>query len=474
MSAAPLPLNIIVDVTVITSSPQVAAPTFNMGLVIGTSAVIPPYGANSRIRTYNQATWQNQMITDGFTSNDPEYIAVQLYFSQQPPPQKVQVGVQVATAIQTAIPHASAGGTGYVVGDIVGVTQGGASNGFLRVSAVTSGAVTALQKIVGQQGFGYAIATALSTTGGTGTGLEVDITAIGETCLDAATVCRIASPQWYPFMCTAAAAADHIALATWAQSQIGTIYMGTDSEAGVLNGTPNNTFDQIYALGSSRTWMQYATTQSSLYPNQAYFVAAVMGQMMASNTQLQNSAFTEKFSGGVPLVGVVTEPLTQAQISNIEGSTPGQGPNGNLFLNYAGAFNVLEQGTMMAEDVFFDQVLNLDVLAANIQFNVMNLLTSVPKIPQNNAGQQLLIQAVEQACAQAALTGFISQGVWEGQTILKLTPGKALPLGYLVQSPDYSTVSQADIVARKAPPIYVALIEAGAVHFVTVAVLVQV
>jgi hypothetical protein len=52
--------------------------------------------------------------------------------------------------------------------------------------------------------------------------------------------------------------------------------------------------------------------------------------------------------------------------------------------------------------------------------------------------------------------------------------GTALPNGYLVQSPRYNTMSKADIAARKSPPIYVALIEAGAVHFVTIQVLVQV
>jgi len=100
---------------------------------------------------------------------------------------------------------------------------------------------------------------------------------------------------------------------------------------------------------------------------------------MASNTQLANSAFTEKFSGGVPLVGVYTEPnLSTTQIANIEGSNTTSGPNGNLYLNYGNAYNVLEQGTMMAPAVFLDQILNLDVLVSNMQYSIMNLLTTVP------------------------------------------------------------------------------------------------
>lgn len=474
MSTQPLPLSIIANISVITSSPQVAAPTFNTGLIIGPSSAIPSFGVNPRIRKYLAATYSTAMIADGFTTSSPEYICLQMYFSQSPAPQAGYVGRQDLTAIGTAVPTVGNTGNGYVVGDVIGVTQGGASNGHLLVSATSGGNVTALQIIIGQQGTAYTPANGLATTGGSGTGLEVNITAIGESALQASQACRAANSTWYPFMVTDAAPSDHISLATWTQGQVGTIYFGNDAETNVLNGIPGNTFKTIYAANNSRTWLQYSTTQGGLVPNQIYFTAAVMGNFLAANSQLANSSFTEKFSAGVPLVGVVTEPLNITQIGNIEGAVPGLGPNGNLYLNYANSFNILEQGTMMAPQVFLDQIVGLDVLASNIQFNVLNLLTTQPKIPQTDAGQQLLIQAVENACAQALTVGFLGTGVWQGQTILGLTPGTALPLGYLVQSPKYSTLSLAQIAARQAPPIYVAIIESGAVHFVTIEVLVQV
>ena len=472
------PLSIIADVTVVTSAPQVAAPTFNKGLFIGNSGVISP---TQRTLTFLQANYASAMLTAGFTNSDPEFIWAEIYFSQSPPPFSCSIGAQVPTAIQTAIPHSGNAGTGYVVGDLIGVTQSGASGGILRVTTVAAGVVTGLAPVIGSQGVGYSVASGLATTGGSGTGLEVDITAIGETPLQAFEACRIADSTWYCGAVYNAADADHEAIATFTQSQVGTTYFGVTNDAAVLSGASGNVLKTIYGGSNSRTWMQYATTQGGLYPNQIYFTAAVMGQAMASNTQTANSAFTEKFSGGVALVGVYTEPLSTTQIANIEGTVPGQGPNGNLFLNYANAFNVLEQGTMMAENVFFDQVLNLDILAANIQYAIMDLLTSSPKIPQTDAGQQQLIQAVESACATSATTGFIAPGTWQGQTFSfagsaqpVLTKGQALPSGYLVFSPKYATLTQAQIQSRVAPPIYVALIEAGAVHFVTIEVLVQV
>jgi hypothetical protein len=476
---ATLPLQIIADVSVVTASPQVAAPKFNTGLIVGSSGVIPSYGPNSRVRTYLSSTYSTAMLSDGFSLTSPEYIAATIYFSQSPAPQQLCVGCQDLTAISAVT--IGVAGTGYVVGDKVTITQSGASYGVLRVSSVIIGGIVTGVTLY-TQGTGYTIANDLATTGGTGTGLEIDVTAIGESCLQAFQACRTASAVWYPGMVCGAVDADHLAISAWVLGQSGTIYFGNSSDTSVSNGIANNPFVQMFNLSSKRTWMQWSTTQSGLYPNQIYFTAAVMGQSMASNTQLTNSAFTEKFSGGVPLIGVVTEPtgpngLSTSQISNIEGTSTASGPNGNLYLNYGSSFNVLEQSTMMAPGVFFDQILNLDILASNIQYAIMNAITSVPKVPQTDAGQQILIQAVQGALATSYNTGFIAQGTWNGQTILSLTPGTTLPNGYMVLSPSYKTWGAQNpglVATRQAPPIYVALIEAGAVHFVTVEVLVQI
>lgn len=69
----------------------------------------------------------------------------------------------------------NSGGTGYVVGDIVTVVQGGASGGRVTVLAVNGGVVSAVSPST-FPGTGYALANNLTTTGGTGTGLTVDIT----------------------------------------------------------------------------------------------------------------------------------------------------------------------------------------------------------------------------------------------------------------------------------------------------------
>lgn len=480
--ASSQPLSIIADVTVVTSSPQVAAPTFNQGLIAGPTAAIPSYGTNSRTRQYLQATYSTAMIADGFTIASPEFICAQAYFSQSPPPASAIIGRQDLTALQTIAIDVA--GAGWSVGDTFSIVQAGASYGVGKVTAETAGVPSAIQLVT--QGTSYSVANGLTTTAiapSTGEGLTINVTAIGETPLQAFTACRSANAQWYPGMVTTAADADHIALSAWTLSQVGTLYFGTTADAAVLNGTAGSVASTIFGASSKRTWLQYATTQGGLYPTQAYFVAGLMGLLMAANTQLANSSYTAKFSAGVPLVGVYTEPnLSTTQISNIEGANTTAGPNVNLFLNYGGSFNVLEQGTMMAPSVFFDQVLGLDVLASDIQYNIMNAITSVPKVPQTDSGQLLLIQAVEAACATSATTGFIAPGIWEGQAINlgtnnSLAIGQSLPTGYLVLSQSYAAYRVANpggITARIAPPIYVVLIEAGATHFTVIEVQAQI
>jgi hypothetical protein len=102
----------------------------------------------------------------------------------------------------------------------------------------------------------------------------------------------------------------------------------------------------------------------------------------------------------------------------------------------------------------------------------MNLLTSNPSVPQTDAGQQSLLNAAAQACEQSVAIGFIAptNRKWTGPTVLNLTAGQTLPQGYLVQSASYATAAASVFANRQAMPIYVSIIEAGAVQSVTIGV----
>lgn len=460
MAPTTFPLSLVVDVSVQISPIAAAPPTFNQGLIVGTSSVI---SSATRVQQFTSLT---AIENAGFSTSSPEYLAAQLYFSASPAPQFVWLGRQNLTAIATAIPHSGSAGTGYVVGDIVGVTQAGANGGQLQVLTVGSNGVPETLGVVsGNQGNGYSVATDLVTTGGTGTGLAVDITAIGETPLQAVTACRIASPAWYSVGVCGAADADHLAIAAYAQAATPQmVYFGNTATAAVAAGTAGNIALELQSASYNRVFLQYATTQSGLYPTQAYIFAALMGCAMGLNTGLAGSYFTFKFK---TLPGAQPEPITQTQLTTIEGQ------NANLYLSYAGVYNWEEQG-VVSNGQFFDEVLFLDMLASQIQYNAIAVFVSQPSIPQSDAGEQLLISAVQQACLTLRNIGFIAQnGTWTGVTVLNLASGQPLPNGFLVQAPSFSTQAPSDRQARKMMPIYVSFIESGSGHSLTVGVYVQ-
>lgn len=363
-------------------------------------------------------------------------------------------------------------GTGYVVGDLVAVTQMGASHGVLSVLTIgPSGTVRTLGTTVGNQGTGYATATGLATTStGSGTGLEVNITAIGESLLQAAEACRLASGDWYGLMVTNPVDADNLALAEWADPLWqSTKYYPWSDDADIANGVANNLADQLKEL-SLRCEGIYSTTQDGLFPNNIYAAAGLMGCEMGLNTGLPGSYW---ISAHKVIPGIASEPISETQYANIKAS------GFNVVGNFQGKFQILEPGKLSngAQSSLWTF---LAMLVANMQIDVMNVLTSLPVVPQTNAGEQLLIQACNQACQLMADIGFVASGVWKGATIPVPTAaspaivnGQALPAGYVNVAPPYSTQAPSDRDAGKAMPIVSAILAAGGTLSVSIGVQVQ-
>lgn len=458
MATPNLPLQTIVDVVVQVSPQAPTQPTFNQGLIIGNSGII-----NSQTTRLVKITSANDLLSLGFTTSSPEYLAAQIYFSQLTPALFLWVGAQDPSGLNTVIPHVASEGTGYVVGDILAVVQGPAVGGTVSVSTIgVGGTVTGTTLLT--SGHGYSVANGLTTTGGSGVGAQVDISSIGEPALQAAIACRNARSDWYEFCVLGASSADVSALATWAQSATPVVtYFYVTADVTVLNNTPGNFAAVLKAAAFNRVIGVYSTAQGGLAPNNIYADAALMGVACGLTTGLANSFFTLKFK---QLVGITTEPLSINQVGNVESI------NVNLYLNFNNSFNVFEQGKM-ADGSFFYHISNLDILVSNIQFSVMGRLVSTPAIPQSDPGETQIIQAVNEAAAQSALIGFIAGGVWKGVQIINLKNGDSVPNGYLAQAYPFSTQSAANRAAGQAMPVYLAIIEAGAIHFVVIGVYVQ-
>lgn len=196
MATPPLSLSNIVDITVQVSPTTPAVNSFNVGLFVGPSTVIPSYGANSRVRLYTSTT---AMLADGFSTSNPEYIAAQIYFSQSPAATQFAVGRQDLTALETIVvdgrtvtdgvmsssvspTHLTSATAAFVSGDIgstVLVEGAGAAGAVLvsTISSISSGTVAVLadaalttvsgaQTSIGFTGQNYAVNDIVTVTQG--------------------------------------------------------------------------------------------------------------------------------------------------------------------------------------------------------------------------------------------------------------------------------------------------------------------
>lgn len=459
----PLSLANIVDITVQVSPSAAAVNSFNVGLFIGPSTVIPSYsGSNPRLRLYTSTT---DMLADGFTTGEPEYLAAQIYFSQSPAPFQIAIGRQDLTAISAF--SIDAAGTGWAVGDQFNIVQGGATFG-IGVVVTESGGIPATIGIF-QAGTGYATAVGLATSAispATGTGLTVTITAIGESLLAAATACRAASGDWYGLTVNAPADADNLAISEWADPLWqSTRYYPFSSDSTIIAGTANNIALQIQAL-NLRVLGQYATTQSGTFPNNVYAAVALMGVEMGLNTGLAGSFFSVAHK---TLVGIAPEPITQTQYTNIKGA------GFNVYATFA-TYELEEPGFMSNGSPSY-LWLNLAMYVAQLQVEEMAVLQGSPAVPQTNSGEQLLLHAANNAGLTMANIGFLAPGTWEGLSVnipgLSLDNGQAIPNGYLNLAQPYAQQTPNDRAAGRAMPIYSFITTAGAVQSLLIGVYTQ-
>jgi hypothetical protein len=325
-------------------------------------------------------------------------------------------------------------------GDTLTIGTGGTTQTVTTTAAASAGATT-IDVVSFTANAAYAIGVAVSNA---------------ETILEAVTACRSNNVNWYAGYAVGAADADVEAVSAFIQSATpASVYFYDTQDAAVLAGTTPNVMSTLQGLKASRTFGQYSTT-----PHAA---VAAMGYAMGANTGLANSAFTMAYK---PEVSVTPEVLTPAQYSAITGW------NGNVYTAFGNNINLLAMGTM-ADGTPFDQILNLDILTADIQTAIVNALTQLPKIPQTDSGVGILVNAVTGVCKQAAANGILAPGVWNAAPVLTVQTGATLSQGFIVVAGTIASQTATQIAARQAPPIYACVNLAGAIQQVALGIIVN-
>lgn len=439
------PLSNIVQLTVEVSPTPATPNTFNIGLIVGPSTVIP---VTTRTVEYANTA---AMLTGGWQGTEPEYNAAEVYFEQTPTPTKVVIGRQgsVTTELATALTS----GTAYTSLSVQALTEDIPSGTTITIG---TGATTQTATTSADSPVGSTTIDVTSFTANAAYAVGTVVTGQAETLLEAVTACRTANNDWYGVYVIGTADADIEAIAQYIESAIPvSAFFYDTSDSAVTVGTPGNVMETLQSNKYSRSLGIWSTSQ--------YAGAGVMGEAMGLNTGLANSAYTLAYKS---LVGVTPEVFTGSAPSTILGY------NGNIYTNYGSTYNLLVQGTM-ADGTPFDQKINIDQISSDLQTAAMNALTTNAKIPQTDAGVTQLVNALSGACETAKKRGAIAPGVWNGGQVLGLQNGTTLPNGYLVLADSLANQSQADRAARKSPPIYVCLKMAGAIEHVIIGVIVN-
>lgn len=287
--------------------------------------------------------------------------------------------------------------------------------------------------------------------------IEVDGVTRAETPAETFAACRAIDGEWYVgIYCGNATKADHLACAEYIEAiKPFTLYAYTTSDAGVITNEDGNIFADMKAKNYRRSFGQYSTQHPDA-------ICAIVGWAMGAMTGTANSAYTLAYKTEV---GVMTENANKVFASQAVEKIKAN--NGNVYINRGSYYDIFEDGTM-ADGTWFDEMIFLDKYQNDMQLTIMDLLVQNNKLPQTEGGMTQIVDAVKGVCADMNRVGFVESGVWNSADMMELKRGDTLPSGYFIQTEPIDKQLQADRDARKAPPVYVALKLAGAIHHVTV------
>lgn len=486
-----LPVSRLINVSINMSPLAAQGANLNTALLLGASPVI---GTGERMRAYGDI----DAVAADFGTTAPEYLAAALYFQQTPQPSQVYVGRWAKTASAGALRGAMLSLAQKDMAVWNAVTAGGfkiqvdgaektvAALNFsteTNLNGVASKIDTALtgatvvwngsQFVVTSDTTGVASTIGYATAPSTGTDISalLGLTStqasapepgiVAESPVDAVAVFLDRFANKFLGLTFADAAmenSDHLEVAALIEADQRHLYAVSTKEPQVLD--PVSTTDiasKFKALSYKYSMVQFSSSNS-------YAAASLLGRLLTVNFNANNTTITLMYKQEP---GIVAETLTSTQANTLEAKRC------NVFVAYDNDTAIIQYG-VTPSGIFIDSVYNAIWFRNRLQTDVYNLLyTSPTKVPQTDAGNQLIASVIEAACEAAVNNGYLAPGVWNSAGFGALKQGETLAKGYYVYAPAIATQSQADREARKAVPFQVAAKEAGAIHTVDVLVTVN-
>lgn len=489
-----LPVSRLVSVQVTLTTPALIAENINTCLLLGTSTVIDPV---KRMREFANIL----EVAAQFGHDSEEYRGAAIWFAQNPSPRTLHIGRWVKEASPAmlkggALPPAqqrmsvwtpvTSGSFAIAIDgvgptDIIGINlalqtnlNGVASqiNAALVAAGFTADGITSgvfwnsrtdqFELVSGTTGPASHVTFMTPAAGGTDiSGMLRMTTEAGdaytvpgmspETAFAAAVeIDGMFSSKWYALVCPAADDEDHEQLAIYCEASDPPHYYGvtTDAEESMSDIATNDIGYILSSLGLNKCAVQFS--RSSPYAIMSYLSRILTTQWGGSNTTITLMYKQQP--------GVVPENITTQQANTL------MRKHINVFVNYANGARLIQYGQSSSGE-FTDTIIGADALALEIQGRLFNTLyTSLTKVPQTDAGMELLVTAAAGGCTQYSGNGWLASGTWNAQGFGNLNYGDLLPNGWYIWVPSMLLQNQADRAARRAPLMQIAAKTAGAIH----------
>lgn len=407
------------------------------------------WGAGVLYKLYKQP---DEMLLDGFTSNDMLYKYAQAYKSQTPSPKDFYIGkltVAPTQIIDFTPVIADAAAINTFAGTVGTKSWTFSSDATPTLAEVCTGIASAMTAAAGgATATGASGTKVVSTTTVAGAVLEYTITAgsisIKDQTADASTpiatqlaTLRTAVSDWYGLACVHEGGETVTNLVSvWTETQR-ILHVVCSADSGIIDVPTVSTTDlasDLHGLAYFRTGLFYHQDVGSRLH------VAMMSNRFTAVAGSDTWAHKR-------VRGVATSPLTTAQANAAEGKKC------NIYVTLAGNGDLL-WGTV-ASGEYFDQVRGIDALYARTQEAFITLFQANEKVPFTTTGRGLMISTLENVLRAFAR-----------EPINFLVDDETL----FVTAPEVSEVDASDKAARKYPNVRANATLQGAVHMVNIAI----
>ncbi len=406
-----------------------------------------------RVRGYNDLAG---MVTDGFSTTEPAYLAAAKAFSQNPRPTTVKIGRRANPPVQSFSVEMLDGTIGDVTAFSVGGTAvtytGTGSTGATGQALAAFSLQSSIAFALGTGATGATVVQGTGATGATSTRNIVYVTATGgggqlfDLTVPSASFAKVKisnrtpdpgvvadltaiaafDNDWYGLALDSNSSAEVTAAAVWVEANKKLAAFDTSDSACYDVSLTSDVMSVLQAAGYTRSGVWYNEQLLS------YEAAAICAQRLTSNPG--SDTWANKSIAGVTFSNI-SEP--QAVIV--------KGKGGNVYIRTNG-INLTLYGQTAAGQ-YYDTVRFIDWLGTTAQVAYLSLLANSAKIPFTDEGGDLF---------QSVLQGVMEQGVLAG--------GLAKSPAPTVVVPKVATITLANRLARNFTGIVFNGTLAGAVH----------